>query len=251
MRRLLIADMSEDSLQLLCDAFRKEYEIAVCRSGDALADALRTFRPEVMILDLAMPVMDGFEAMRQSQELLPPVILATTVSHGNQVVYNAMELGVGHLLVRPFTIRAAREHLAKMVWLAEHPECHRVTPQEITLRHLETLGFHPGNEGFHMLRMGIPMLAQDPSLSLSKELYPAIMERMGSDSWKNVEHNIRFIIKDAWLRRDAELWKSYFPHCSDRPPTNSDFLGKIALMVETEMDGQIRTRPLPPEETAP
>lgn len=248
MRRLLIADMSEDSLSLLVDAFRKEYKIAVCRSGDALADALRNSRPDAMILDLAMPVLDGFEAMRRSRELLPPVILAITVSNLDYVVYNAMELGVGHMIMRPFTIRAVREHLAKMVWLAEHTEYRAVTPQDVTLRHLETLGFHPGNEGFHMLRVGIPILAQDLGMSLSKELYPAIMKKTGSDSWKNVEHNIRFIIKDAWLRRDPNLWLSYFPQCQNRAPTNSEFLGKIALMVETEIDHQIRIRPLPPEE---
>lgn len=249
MRRLLIADMSEDSLRLLTDAFHKEYEIAVCRRGDALADALRTFRPDVMILDLAMPVLDGFEAMRAARDLLPPVILATTVSGLDYVVYNAMELGVGYLVMRPFTIRTVREHLAKMVWLAEHAEHRAVTPQDITLRHLETLGFHPGNEGFHMLRVGIPILAQDPGMSLSKELYPAIMEKLDSDSWKNVEHNIRFVIKEAWLRRDPGMWNSYFSHCPDRTPTNSEFLRKIALMVEAEIDQQIRIRPLPPEES--
>ena len=246
MCRLLIADMSEDSLQLLCDAFHKEYEIAVCHSGDALADTLCAFHPEVMILDLAMPVLDGFEAMRRSREFLPPVILATTASNLDYVVYNAMELGVGHLIMRPFSIRSVREHLAKMVWLAEHTECRAVTPQDITLRHLETLGFHPGNEGFHMLRIGIPILSQDPGMSLSKELYPAIMERMDSDSWKNVEHNIRFVIKDACARRDPDLWKSYFPQCKDRAPTNSVFLGTVALMVEQEIDRQISIRPLPP-----
>lgn len=248
MRRLLIADMSEDCLRLLVDAFRKEYEIAVCRSGDALADALHTFQPDAMILDLAMPVLDGFSAMRKSRNLLPPVILATTVSSRDYVVYNAMELGVGHMIMRPFTIRSVREHLEKMVWLAEHPECCAVTPQDITLRHLETLGFRPGNDGFQMLRLAIPMLAQDPSMSLSKELYPAIMEKLDSNSWKNVEHNIRFAINDIWIRRDPGIWRSYFPQCQDKAPTNSVFLRTVALMVEQEIDRQIRTRPLAPRE---
>ena len=251
MRRLLIADMSEASLSLLVEAFRKEYKISVCRSGDALADALRTFRPDAMILDLAMPGLDGLEARRRSRALLPPVILAITVSNLDYVVYNAMELGVGHMIIRPFTIRAVREHLAKMVWLAEHTEYRAVSPQDITLRHLEALGFRPGNEGFQMLRVGIPILAQDLGMSLSKELYPAIMEKADSDSWKNVEHNIRFAIKDAWLRRDPDLWLSYFPQCQGHSPTNSEFLGKLAIMVETELDRQIRIRPLPPEEQLP
>ena len=248
MRRLLIADMSDDCLRLLVDAFRKEYEIAVCRSGDALADALRTFRPDVMILDLAMPVMDGFEAMRRSRDLLPPVILATTVSNRDYVVYNAMELGVGHMIMRPFTIRSVRENLEKMVWLAEHPECRAVTPQEITLRHLETLGLHPGNDGFQIIRLAIPMLAQDAGMSLSKELYPAIMEKLDSNSWKNIDHNIHFAVNDAWMRRDPGIWDSYFPQCQDKAPTNSVFLKTVALMVEQEIDRQIRTRPLTPRE---
>ena len=248
MRRLLIADMSEDSLNLLVSAFHKEYDISVCRSGDALPDSLRAFRPDILIVDLSMPVVDGLQAMRSAKELLPPVILATTVSCSNYVVHTAMELGVGHLIMRPFAIRAVREHLSNMIWLAEHTECYAITPQDIALRHLETLGFISGNEGFHMLRVGIPLLAQDPGMSLSKELYPAIMERLGGDRWKNVEHNIRFEIKDAWMRRDPDLWQSFFPQCPDRPPTNRVFLGRLALLVEKEIRQQIRTRPLPPEE---
>lgn len=247
MRRLLIADMSEVTIGLLTDAFQKEYEIAVCRSGDALAEILKAFRPEVMILDLAMPVMDGFEAMQQSREFLPPVILASTVSNSDYVICRAMELGVGHLLMRPFTVRAAREQLSKMVWLAEHPQLRPVTPQAITLRHLQTLGLHPGNDGFQLLRAGIPILSQDPGMSLSKELYPAICQKTGDGNPKTVEHNIRFAVKEVWPRRDPDLWKSYFPHHPDRVPTNSEFLRTLALLVEKEMDQQICPKPLPPE----
>lgn len=248
MRRLLIADLSEDSASLLTSAFQKEYEIEVCRRGDALADALQAFRPNLMILDLMMPVMDGFEAMRRSKDLLPPVILAITTSNSDYVIYTAMELGVGHLLMRPFTIRAAREQLSKMVWLAEHPECRRVTPQAITLRHLEILGFVPGHDGFQQLRTGLAILSQDPTMSLGKELYPAVCQRMGGGDPRTVEHNIRTSVKEAWGRRDPELWNSYFPRCNSKAPTNSEFLRRLALLVEEEMDQQICPRPLPTKE---
>lgn len=249
MYRLLIAYMSEDSASLLASVFKKEYEIAICCSGDKLADALRSFRPNLMILDLLMPVMDGFEAMRKARDLLPPVILATTSIHSEFVIHTAMELGVGHILIRPFTIRAAREQLSKMVWLAEHPEHRYITPQAIALRHLEILGFRPGKEGFQQLRIGVPILSQDPAMALGKELYPVICQRMGSGDPRTVEHNIRSQIKHAWNRRDPELWKSYFPQCIDRAPTNGEFLCKLALLVETEMEQQIRFRPFASEDS--
>lgn len=248
MRRLLIADMSEDSVGLLAGAFHKEYEIAVCRSGDALADALQTFHPDVMILDLMMPVLDGFEAMQRSRELLPPVILALSTSSADYVIYKAMELGVGHLLIRPFTIRSVREHLGKMVWLAEHPECHHVTPLSIAQRHMDTLGFVPGREGYQQLRLAISILAQDLAMSMSKELYPAVCQRVGGGDPRTVEHNIRALIKEAWDRRDPELWRSYLPQCLDRAPANREFLSRLALLVEKEMEQQIRLKPFSPEQ---
>ncbi len=247
MRKLLIADGCEESARLLADRFRTEYDVTLCRDGQTLAKLLHTLRPDLLILDLSLPVWDGFRVLRRSADVLPPVIIAITSHPGDDVAQQAMELGVGRVMVRPFAFRAVREQLTELIWRAEHPGKSVVSPQTVALRHMLILGLAPGSEGFHQLRLGIPLYAQDPAMSMGKELYSAICTRLGGGDGRAIEHNIRSVIKAAWERRETELWQSYFPHHTQKAPSNREFIARLAVLVELEQQETIQVRPFPPE----
>ncbi|MBQ7330681.1 MAG: response regulator [Oscillospiraceae bacterium] len=244
MRKLLIAESSQENADVLAAEFGKEYEISTFRDGQALLKYLRQNSPEILILDLSLPVVDGLEVLKQTQDCLPPVILAIASFPSDYVIGKAFSLGVGHVVVRTCSIRAIREPLEELVWMAEHPDHRRKSPQRLTLRHLEILGLTPGSEGFHQIRTGIPMLVQDPAMALGKELYPQICQRLGSGDSRTAEHNIRKCVHDAWVKGDRELWVSYFPECQEKAPTNREFLCRLALIVEQEMRAQSVVRPM-------
>ena len=244
MRKLLIAESSQENADALAAEFGKEYDISVCHDGKALLEHLHHHRPEILILDLSLPVIDGLAVLKQAQDCLPPVILAITSFPSDYVIGKAISLGVGHVVVRTCNVRAIREPMEELVWMAEHPNHRRKSPQRLTLRHLDILGFTPGTEGFHQIRIGIPMLVQDPAMVLGKELYPQICERIGGGDSRSVEHNIRKSVHDAWVKGDRELWLSYFPGCQDKAPTNREFLCRLALIVEQEARSQIVVRPI-------
>lgn len=245
MRTMLIADPSEETARLLKEAFCREYQAFTCADGKTLLSQLQTLRPDVLILEFSLPEVDGLQVLRQSQAVLPPVIVATTTDPRDHILYQAVELGVGQVLVRPYTMRAMCEHVRELVYLAEHPMTGVESPQSIALGHMKILGIAPGTDGFHQMRLAIPMLAQDPALALGKELYPMVCQILGGGDPRTVEHNIRKAIQNAWKIREPELWKGYFPQWKEEKcPSNRVFLSRLALIVEQAQRANIRVRPL-------
>jgi len=82
-------------------------------NGREAVEAFRQLRPEVTLMDLRMPEMDGIEATRQIRKLNPDAkIIALTSYDGDQEIYRALEAGVrGYLLkemVHSEVVRAIR-----------------------------------------------------------------------------------------------------------------------------------------------
>ncbi len=64
-RRILLAEDNETTLHVLSDYLEMEgYEVRIARNGSDAVQKARTFRPELILIDVQMPGMDGLEAMR-------------------------------------------------------------------------------------------------------------------------------------------------------------------------------------------
>jgi two-component system, LytTR family, response regulator AlgR len=81
-RRILVADDSPIIRKMLCEMFEAEDDYDLCaeaRDGaEAIALAIK-HKPELIILDMSMPVMDGVQAAKELKSLMPevPIILFT------------------------------------------------------------------------------------------------------------------------------------------------------------------------------
>lgn len=72
MARILIVEDSPDLLQILRDLLGREHEVRTLRRGeDAVAEA-QSFHPDLVILDLKLPGMDGIETGRWIKRVLAP-----------------------------------------------------------------------------------------------------------------------------------------------------------------------------------
>ncbi len=80
--RVVVADDSPTFRRLLCAALEQDPEVevvGVAANGAEAVDLARRLRPDVVTLDLEMPVMDGLEALRTlAQELSTPVVVLST-----------------------------------------------------------------------------------------------------------------------------------------------------------------------------
>jgi CheY-like chemotaxis protein len=89
--KILLLDDNADA-RLLLETILKRVgaTITACESGKHALEAIRTFRPDVVISDILMPEMDGYTFIRGLRALGPaaggevPVIALTAFGHGNE-----------------------------------------------------------------------------------------------------------------------------------------------------------------------
>ena len=111
--KLLIAVNSEILADSLASSL-SQYDIHTCNTGtDALA-MLETLQPEILILDLSLPVMDGLTLLRRSL-YKPKYILALTNLVGTSVLQAAADAGVQGIILIPCTICCIIEHLNALI----------------------------------------------------------------------------------------------------------------------------------------
>ncbi len=109
-KRLLIVDDNAE----LCDAIREiaqaaGYEVDLTHDGNAFMERFASFRPDHIILDLAIPGPGGLELLRFLAEERCDAEITIASSHNETVLDQAMKLGahyglkMGAVLQKPFT----------------------------------------------------------------------------------------------------------------------------------------------------
>lgn len=76
--------------------------VAEASDGAQAVDAARTHRPDVIIMDIKMPVMDGIEAARRILSETPCAILFLSSFNEQELVEQASETGALAYLMKPF-----------------------------------------------------------------------------------------------------------------------------------------------------
>jgi two-component system KDP operon response regulator KdpE len=106
------------------------YEVAVAADGQAALDQAARWRPDVILLDLGLPVLDGLEVCRRIREWSQVPIIVLTVHDAEQDKVAALDLGADDYLTKPF---GADELLARIRVALRHA-ARNATPAEPLLR---------------------------------------------------------------------------------------------------------------------
>lgn len=224
MLKLLIAETSDGLADALAAEFSGDFEVRISLDGNAALQDLQTFQPDALILDFFLPYKDGLTLLEESA-FKPRVIMGLTPYLSDYTICRATELNIQYIVRIPTTVKAVRSQLMTMINAPSHdPDL-----QTATLLHM--LNFQTHLDGYRQLCLGIPIFADNPSLRMSKELYPAIANRLAIADPRAVEHSIRKSISHAWLRRDPTIWAQYFP-AGNAPPTNKEFISRMAEHIK-------------------
>jgi DNA-binding NarL/FixJ family response regulator len=93
--RIVIADDSEPVLYMLGELLKADYDVvASVGDGRAAVEATQRLKPELVLLDISMPIVDGFEAAREIKEIRPSA-LVIFVSEHREKVYAEVAFSVG------------------------------------------------------------------------------------------------------------------------------------------------------------
>ena len=103
-KMVLIVDDSVFVRHALCELFKRQADFEVCgvaENGREAIEAAGRLHPDLIVLDLSMPVMNGFEAARILSKLMPavPLILFTSFQTFN-LEQEALAAGISRLIVK-------------------------------------------------------------------------------------------------------------------------------------------------------
>jgi DNA-binding NarL/FixJ family response regulator len=123
--RIVIADDHPPILQGLALLLRQEPDLEVlacCRDGEEALQAVRQFRPDILILDDLMPRKDGLAVLRELRQVeLPSRVILLPAANDKDNLVEAMRLGVGGVVPKetaiPLLIRCVRTVYAGEQWL--------------------------------------------------------------------------------------------------------------------------------------
>ena len=92
---VLIVDDNAYIRQALCDLFKREADFEVCGEAENGKEAIakaRELHPDLIVLDLSMPVMNGLDAARELKRLMPTVPLLMYSAFGDRLVEHQARL---------------------------------------------------------------------------------------------------------------------------------------------------------------
>lgn len=232
MEKMLIAVMSETLSGVLVQKLHNDYTITVCHDGESAYKILQKESFGILVLDLNLPLLDGLTVLEKLDSLRPKMIIAITNLCSDYALQSAKDLGVWHILLKPFRAEALLSHISHMEdWYKEH-HGHQ-DPQRRAAIYLRYLEIPEHRDGFRYLQVGIPLYADDPAQPMVKCLYPAIASLFENTNGKCVEHAIRDALEYGWKRRNVGKWKTYFPNFP-KCPTNKQFFARMARILTEE-----------------
>lgn len=234
MQKLLIADRNEDFRLALAEALQGHYHIRSCSSGREALDLLRSDSPDIFVLDLMLPELDGITLLETAvSEGIRPKVLAATSLLSDYVLEAAARLGIGYLILKPCDVHATAARIGDLTHtLRASPR----KPEKRTLvsQQLLSLSLSTKHKGYNYLIEAVLMMEKEPNVSITKELYPAVAKICGCERG-HVERSIRSAIESAWKRRDPLLWQQYFPDAVSRP-SNAVFICRLAEALRLDVE---------------
>ncbi len=115
---ILIADDYEDNLELLrLLLVAADYQVTEARNGAECLKLARQIRPDLVMVDLSMPVLDGWELVRalRSDELTASILCIAVTAHGDADSDRALRAGFYAFLSKPFRGAELLETVARLL----------------------------------------------------------------------------------------------------------------------------------------
>jgi len=227
-RTALIVDPSQEVREGLAEALKPDFRVMGCGDGNSALDLLDRLKPDVLILELSLPRLDGIGVLRRMREMdsVPRVLVFTE----NRAVFAlaALEtLRVDYVMYKPTPAAIVAERVRELL----APRCADPLTWE-TADILLALSIPEPCQGYRHLLTGLPLLAAQPVQFLGKTFYLEIAQRNNATS-NSVEKAIRDAIHAGWENGDPRAWHRYFPGIT-RCPQNKQFLTRLAAVLQRQ-----------------
>ena len=254
-----IADDNEKMVEILGRMIEEDKDLTLvgkAHNGEEICNIIKEREPDVVVLDIIMPKMDGLTVMENCQhdhmlKKTPAFIVVSAVGQ-ERITEDAFSLGAEYYMLKPFDnkmllnrIKHIRRAGERRVREMNRP---RQKEEENTYNsgNLETdvtdiiheIGVPAHIKGYQYLRDAIILSVNDMEMlnSITKILYPTIAKRHQTTP-SRVERAIRHAIEVAWSRGKMDTIDQLFGYTVSNgkgKPTNSEFIALIADKIRLE-----------------
>ncbi len=245
MLKLVIADTSETFLQALSKQCKNLFDVYKCTDGLQVLEAVRKIQPDLLLLDLHLPELDGLNVLRTIRTSGNDLtVIVTGFLHNDWICRELSDLSVSCFLPKPCSTGAVVARLQDLSMHIRAGTQFCQSPQRATNHILLNLGFRMGLSRYQCVYQALMLKYEGEDGGITKCLYPKVAKLCGGNA-AQVEKAIRDAIKDAFLSGNPGVWKMYFSSgCGDeiRCPSNEVFLSRIAFALQEQFQvipGQI------------
>ena len=117
MKKILIADDEHKILMSLEYSFRKiGYEVFIARDGTEVLELLKTITPDVILLDIMMPNLDGYSTLEQikTEELTNTKVIFLSAKANPRDIEKGLDLGADAYVTKPYSIKKLIQQIEEM-----------------------------------------------------------------------------------------------------------------------------------------
>lgn len=175
-RRILVVDDVKANVDFLVEALRSEYKISVALGGEAALKVAEKARPDLLLLDILMPGIDGLEVCRRlraapaTQEI--PVIFLSSLEDVRDKA-RGFEAGGNDYLTKPFDIVEVKMRVRSLLKAKAYTDAVRekIAEELRIARDIQT-GFLPADVASAARAVGMDVAAVlEPALEVGGDLY--------------------------------------------------------------------------------
>jgi len=247
--RVLIVDNNVELCRTIEYYLNSIGDIEVCGvayDGEEALKLIPEVEPDVVVLDITMPHLDGMAVLERLETLhlqrWPRIIMLTALSR-DDLIQRFTELGADYYIVKPFdldlladrirqfSVQNGKENIPKRV--VNNQQDHSGADDEVNItRLLQEMGIPAHFKGYNYLRDAVCLVVQNENMlggALTKTLYPQLAEKYSSTPG-GVEAAIRNAVLAAWESGNREFIQRLSGNGSrkGRFPTNSMVIAKLA-----------------------
>lgn len=251
-----IADDNERMVEILDGIVKKDNDIRIvgkANNGEDVYQMIKEKEPDVVLLDLIMPKLDGLSVMErinqdQTIKKHPKFIVISAIGQEG-ITEDAFNLGAHYYIMKPFDndmvlsrVRAIKNSTDTGKAKSQSNPCYERGVNENLENDvtdiIHEVGVPAHIKGYQYLRDAIIMVIQDPEMlnSITKILYPTIAKR-NQTTPSRVERAIRHAIEVAWSRGNMDIINTLFSYTVSTgkgKPTNSEFIALIADRIRLQ-----------------
>lgn len=263
---ILIADDNTDFTNTLSSFLGKTEDmeiVGVAKDGKEAVEMIKVMKPDIALLDVIMPHLDGLGVLEKVQEddiTKKPICIMLSAVGQDKITQKAIALGAEYYVVKPFDIELLLKRIREVKYYQNVPIKPMYINRELKAQYIELepnarkdeknlealvtnviheVGVPAHIKGYQYLREAIMMVTSDIEVinQITKQLYPEIASKYNTTP-SRVERAIRHAIEVAWGRGQQDVVESIFGYtvsAQKGKPTNSEFIAMIADKLRLEL----------------